>query len=260
MNPHVSPFILFPHPRHLNEPETLYSNRFRLENVPEALYRFEGDHEPVKEIVDQAHLSWIFRRTGKCSFVSFTAPFPDVAQSLSIKEAGGVAWRHIDSVYQLPTRAIIVELLRKCVNFELRARGLAFCAASKALYFPSGLLPADKIAYTTVNGKKRHVKVVGRKKFQRQPEPIFYRYHLSPVFAPIIDEQGNVFLIVKPRVRITEDNGNVFGSGVKAMQDASIYVRHGGIESGSHGRLPLQPICAVKRARALAWGLGSPLP
>lgn len=197
----------------LKKSETLYSNRFRLENVPEAICRFEGLQEPPQEVVNEAHLSWVFRRTGKCSFVAFTAPPSDVAQILSIREAGGIAWRHIDSVDRLPSKAVVVELVRQCINLELRARGLAYCTDSKTWYFTPGILPSDKLAYMTVDGKKRHVKVIGRKKFQRQPEPVYYRYYLSPAFGPTVDEQGRVFLIVKPRVRITDDNGKVPSSG-----------------------------------------------
>jgi hypothetical protein len=94
------------------QPEMLYTNRFRVLQVPDAILRFTSMKPLEGDRFYQVQRQWAFRRVDPQSFLAFHPP-PDAVQAeLDIQNAGGAAWEHFVEIDGILTRNLVPELIR----------------------------------------------------------------------------------------------------------------------------------------------------
>ncbi len=199
-----------------SEPETVYSNLFRVTKVPQAILRF-GHQKAVDE--DALAGRWAFRKTNDTELLSFERPPPELVDELGITELGGDLWSRVQKVDGVLTEHLLKELIRKTVYAECRRRGLQYCEQRKLVFFPFGLLKNDTLRLTQPDGSPSSFAVAGERSYGKAERGNKFRYHIAPVFVPRGDPQSGFDLIVRIRVRITDVAGQLYpGPGSNARR------------------------------------------
>jgi hypothetical protein len=199
-----------------SEPETVYSNLFRVTKVPQAILRF-GCNKAVDE--DKVAARWAFRKTRETEFLSFERPPPELVDELGISELGGDLWARTPKVDGVPMEHLLKELIRKTLYTECRRRGLQYCEQRKLTYFPFGLLKNDTLRLTQPDGSPSSFAVAGERSYGKAERGNKYRYHIAPVFVPRGEPQSGFDVIVRIRIRITDVSGQLYpGHGSNARR------------------------------------------
>jgi hypothetical protein len=198
-----------PHDVVCAEPETLYSNRFRVLEVPEGLKRFTSTLSMEDDAFLLASLQWAFRRVDPRCFVAFDSPPAELNKRFNIKPAGGIAWRHASDIDGIAIRNLVPELIRKSTQVLCMERGLRFCNDQKVLYFPDGLTKSDRLYFTKPDGSKSFVNSVGERTYWRPGLSVPYKYQLAPGFSTVHLTETSLAVLVRLRVRFTDQHGAV---------------------------------------------------
>jgi hypothetical protein len=119
------------------------------------------------------------------------------------------AWNNDASINGIPSLKLVSELLRNALNAKCKERGLQYCRETKLTYFPSGVIPKERIKYARPDGKSATVNVSGKRKFFRPGAVSEYRYYLAPDFFIKRDIFGNFSVALRIRIRITDIRGGV---------------------------------------------------
>ncbi len=141
------------------DPETVVSNQFRVLEIPKNLHRFKSDEPVDLNTVNQASLQWAFRRVDPQHFLSFHQPPDDLRASLCLQTEGEQWWAPCETIDGIAVRNLIPELVRKSLIVACIKKGLCFCPNRKHLYFPAGLLPAERLKLTRPNGTRSFIHV-----------------------------------------------------------------------------------------------------
>lgn len=99
------------------------------------------------------------------------------------------------------------------MNLACYKQGLVAMDDKKdTIYFPKGLLQADKLKFTTYDGEKSWVKSCGERKRYVAGALTKYRFHLSPKFKINKGEDGNYFASLRVSLFITDLTGAALSS------------------------------------------------
>lgn len=194
-------------PQHIieNRKETLYTNCFAFERVPERLYLIKWQEEERRPDLDKLPVVWPYYRLPGDRVAAFSSPPAEIPKSCYTAE-NSILWREIDSYEGVRLRDIVSNLLWQSLAFTLVRRGLKRDPNKGLFYFPRGLLRKNKIRYVGRRGRKTWVSVVGEKRFRGQP----YHYYLAPDFQ-IRQDLGQAFVAqMKVRVFLTDAKGKGF--------------------------------------------------
>jgi hypothetical protein len=197
-------------PQHIiqHRRETLHTNCFAFERIPERLYLIkwrEGKHMPG---LDELPTVWPHYELSGGKVVAFSLPPADVPVWAYTAE-GDVLWREQDIYEGSRSRDIVSNLLWQSFARTLLRRGLKRDPEMGLFYFPRGLVQQNKIRYVGRRGRKTWVSVVGEKQFRGKP----YRYYLAPDFQ-IRQDLGQDFVAqMKIRVFLTDVKGKRFDHG-----------------------------------------------
>ena len=74
-----------------DEKETLFSNCFRVQQIPEVIYRFKSRKAIQKEKLNTLKLEWSYRRIDPYTFLSFHSPPASILKEYGVTEKGGWA-------------------------------------------------------------------------------------------------------------------------------------------------------------------------
>ena len=191
-------------PQHVIEHrrETLYTNCFAFERIPERLHLIkwrEGKHRPN---LDALLTVWPYYDLSGSNVVAFSPPPAEVPVEAYTAE-GDVSWREQEIHEGVRSRDIVSNLLWQSFARTLLRRGLKRDPDKGLFYFPRGLVRKNKIKYVGRRGRKTWVAVVGEKTLRGKP----YRYHLAPDFQ-IRQDLGQDFVAqMKIRVFLTDLKG-----------------------------------------------------
>jgi hypothetical protein len=191
-------------PQHVieNRKETLYTNCFAFERIPERLHLIKWQDEGPRPDLDRLPVVWPYYSFPGDRVVAFSPPPPEIPHSC-YTVAQEVLWRKVDIYEGVPSRDIVSNLLWQSVVFTLVRRGLSRDTEKGLFYFPRGLIRKNKIRYVGRRGRKTWVSVVGEKRFRGKP----YRYCLAPDFR-IRQDLGQDFVSqLKIRVFLTDIRG-----------------------------------------------------
>jgi len=200
-------------PQHviLERPETLYTNCFAFERIPERLYVLEWV-VPQRLNLEKLPSVWPYYEVGENRLLAFSRP-PVEIPSTEYKVVDDPVWREAETVEDVRSRDVVSNLLWQALARTLIRRRLQRDPKTHLFYFPRGVLPKNKIAYVNLGHRKTWVSVIGEKTFRHRP----YRYHLAPDFQ-IRQDLGQDFVAqIKVRVRLTDTKGIVF-EGMSAIQ------------------------------------------
>lgn len=184
-------------------PDTLTSNVYRFERIPEVLRHFRL----TRALAPGARVQ-LFRDTGCWTIgstdilaFSLSNTFLLDHQPQVVEE---VKWREVDTIAGLRIAHVLPKILSRALEARCLQRGLVFDAATRALYFPSNSLPKDRLPFVDKLGRGRAVRVAG---FQHKQGERF-RYHLAPRFR-VIDWSGMGYAaIITVGLRVTDAFGH----------------------------------------------------
>ncbi|MGD9852552.1 MAG: hypothetical protein AB7T38_14935 [Nitrospirales bacterium] len=191
------------------QPEILYSNRFRVLKTPDVIKRFISKVPIDNDSLHSAGRKWAFRRVDPYSFLSFHSPPLELVEQHGIKSAGGVAWRHVPHVDNISTQNLTPELVRKTLQVAYEEKGLRFCNDRKQLFFPQGLARFERLYFTKPNGSKSFITCTGERKYWRPQLSAVYKYYLGPSLSTIRNADGSFGVLVRVHVRFTDVEGNI---------------------------------------------------
>lgn len=194
-------------PQHVteNRRETLYTNCFAFERIPDRLHVLSWRAGKFAGNLDALTPVWPYYELEGGRLVAFSAPPKEVPSSAYFCE-GSVMWRESESCEGVRSRDIVSNLLWQAFARTLTHRGLKRDPEKGLFYFPRGLVRKNKIKYVGRRGRRTWVTVVGEKKLRGKP----YRYYLAPDFQ-IRQDLGQDFVAqMKIRVFLTDPKGKRF--------------------------------------------------
>lgn len=198
--------FLLPGTTIIDRPDTWWSNLLVPLEITDHIMLLEYDKDIKLPEDPQAYLFWPFRKISDRRFLSFTLP-PDNIIQQPVLHTHELTWRDKDSIEGISTRNLIAELLKKSLIAHALSIGMHLCPATWVLYFPSGMLPNDRVNFDLPTGRRSFVNISGERTYKSYKKKEKYRYQLAVQFfvAQHLDKEPVV--IIKPRVRITDGAG-----------------------------------------------------
>ncbi|MFN8176400.1 MAG: toll/interleukin-1 receptor domain-containing protein [bacterium] len=204
---HVVEAALLPPEVLIREPEELTSNWFPFVSIPEGILRFTTE-VAESDSADAALLeAWPHRRGAGGVFYSLVVPPRAVAQSASLRAAGGTLWRYVDSIDGLPTSTLIIELLNKSILTRCHGLGLKHARGDDTVYFPKGLIPSERLRFASPSAepssRRTHVRLWGR----RRSGASHFQYHLGFILRARRGAGRDIVAQLRLRLHVTDDGG-----------------------------------------------------
>ncbi len=198
----------------LETSETLYSNVSPFVAVPERLYGFDLSRPLSPPEKDELAARWAFylvegpsiSLTAPATFLAFEQPPAPLPPNLSLKPAGVSLWQELPKVFGLSSWQVAKPLLRKTVLLTCAGLGLRPAEDGTFLYFPSGLVPRNKLKYRGYSGRSLPVATVGERTFRGKDK---FRHHLGFTFDVLRLPEGPVAAKFRIRLRLTDLDGKL---------------------------------------------------
>jgi len=188
-------------------PERLWANLLEITEIPDTVLRITT----ADALPDNAALSWTFWRENDRVAWSFEGPPP----AIEVDEIEELDWRRSGKDGDRRTaRDMVTTLLHEALRRHCLAKGLAESADRKYLYFPTDLVPANRLRFTSYDESKTWVNAVGERSAWTGLGTEKFRYHLALEFRPAVDRWSVPAIQVRNRVYLT-DLGAVPLEGVK---------------------------------------------
>ncbi len=183
-------------------PERLWTNLIEIEDLPSTLLRITVADPPASDAV----ATWPHYRESDTVAWSFEAP--EDSRVLDLVELEEVDWRAPYGASGLRLADVVTRLLSQYLHFHCVGKGMAVTADGEHLYFPSGVLPGDRLSFTGYEGKATWLLAVGERTFRvgnsaREKS----RYHLSPTLRPNLWKYARPVVQVQVRVFLTDLSG-----------------------------------------------------
>lgn len=193
------------------EKETLFSNCFRVQQIPPVIYRFKALRTIPKERLEALKSDWSYRKVdkvGSITFLSFHKPPASIAKEYGISEKGGGLWPEVEKIDGIWSPNLVSELIRKALVVKCHQEGLKYCPETGLLYFPPGLVKNNRLNFTRPNDvSKTWVAPHGERTYRPQRK---YRYALAPVFFVHQDLFDDFTVLIRMRVRLSDTKGKAF--------------------------------------------------
>lgn len=135
-------------------------------------FEYEGDNTKISALMNETGIPHALFNRHVISFAQMSAIQERLPPSFSLKVRAQVAFddfingstKEMSGPARDDAQKIATSLLRKHVERYLQDRGLKKFETSSApaFYFPSGLLPKDKVSYVAASGRRTNKNVVGR--------------------------------------------------------------------------------------------------
>ena len=191
-----------------HEEETLYSNCFRVQQIPKVIYRFKAKNRIPKELLGTLKFEWSYREVDPYTFLSFHEPPISIMKEYGITKNGGGLWREMKKkLHGVWPFHVASELIRKSLIVKCHQKGLQYCTETNQLYFPADLVKGNRLYFTRPEDSETHVVACGRRKHPTGGE---YLYFLAPVFYVRQDLFDDFTMIMRIRVRLSSLEGVPF--------------------------------------------------
>lgn len=150
--------------------EMLYSNLFPILSIPDTIFFHEG-------LATRPPSSWPHEMHVKmtCFALELTPP------PISIRVTSPVNWRDPPPWIRCNLSHVVTSLIRQYVENYCLTKGLIREPSKGFLYFPSNLIPGNRLSYTNYSGRRTWTQVAGQRKWRDGKK---YSYHVVPVFRP----------------------------------------------------------------------------
>ncbi|MDE0182650.1 MAG: toll/interleukin-1 receptor domain-containing protein [Caldilineaceae bacterium] len=190
------------------EPELLVSNCFEIIQIPRYLRIYN-----VKSGALSKSELYVLRREWACSdvtpstVIAFHDPPTSVTAKHSVQYVKQVSWREATKVDGIDSHDLAVRLIRRSLYRLMEGYGLKYSESSNNFYLPSGLLQNDRVSVILPNGRKSWFLGVGARKYSTAKGGETYRYHLSPSFDVLREQNEPSALFLRNRVHLTDIQG-----------------------------------------------------
>ncbi len=190
-----------------NEKETVFSNCFRVHQIPKVIYRFKSREAIPKEKLSALRLEWSYREIDPYTFLSFYSPPASILKEYGVTEKGGGLWPEVEKIDGIRSFNLVSELIQKALIVKCHQKGLKYCPETKQLYFPRDLDKSNRISFTQPDGKKTNIAASGKRKHLSGSK---YLYSLAPNFFVRQDLFGDFTVLLWIRVRLSGTEGKPF--------------------------------------------------
>lgn len=191
--------------------ETVFSNCFRVLQIPSVIHRFKALKAIPKERLEALKFDWSYRKVNSITFLSFHKPPASIAKEYDISERGGGLWAEVEKIDGIWSLNLASELIRKALVVKCHQKGLKYCPEAKLLYFPPGLVKNNRLNFTRPNdGSNTHVNTCGRRTYRSGQSRWEYRYSLAPTFTVRQDLLDDFTVLLRIRVRLSDTKGKAF--------------------------------------------------
>lgn len=189
--------------------EVVHTNLVKIEKLPTKIKKITTntylEWKNVRDLIGE----WVAYFIDPFTLVSFDLPNKEISEELGITKVTDIEWKNIDNIEDVNRDNILKYLISRSLESKCLKLGLLRAEGTNMIYFPEGLLKNDKIKFVNYKGRKtnvmatgvRNIKYVGRE----------YRYHLSPNFTAII-EDNDLLVQVGIQLYITNLSGFPFKS------------------------------------------------
>ena len=189
-------------------PETLFTNHLRFTQIPSDILRFSLA-SPMTPLEQQTVTEgWAYHAVSPTIVFALTSPPGYLLTSDRVSLAARIPRRATESADGIDTSNLISSLLHKTVLVEYLRRGLKPSPDHRLVYFPSGLLPNDKLVFSGYDERPTWLLATGERTYRRRGEVERYRYHLSPRLRMRRDIAPDFVLQVTPGLYLTDLQGN----------------------------------------------------
>lgn len=199
----------------LDTPEPLWSNCYEITEIPATFYDVQASRKLASVERYQLSEHWPFYRIADDRFIAFSDP-PAIAEMPFSLARTDTHPRTTPLVAGVSGIDIATHLVKRGLFHHARSRGLAMTRDWTA-YFPSGLLPKDKLSFVSYTGKKSSIAVLGERKFGNGR----MRYNLGATFFVKLDLLPMPVVQIKARLNVTDPaKPNLSGHGINARRKA----------------------------------------
>lgn len=190
-----------------DSPETLFSNCLPVEHIPPRILRFEAENDLSSQSIQELKFVWSFRKLSSRVLVSLHHPGSALLNKHRLQRTEALAWANKEQLYDVKTRDLLVELIRKALSVKCHQKGLVYCPDTRLHFFSTNLVPDDRLKFTRPDGSKTYVLATGQRTYWRPSGSQVYKYHLAPVFSVMLWPFDTYTVITQVSVRITDEAG-----------------------------------------------------
>ena len=183
--------------------EILRANVLPVIEAPQVLHKYEL--QQGKRPSD-LHGRWPCYALTKTNIAWSFAP-PDADLGVSVVKAASVSWQDVPEFDGLRMADVGQAVLRKALTVKCLQRGMRFVPKSRLTYFPAGILPDNRLRFTSYDGKSTFVNAVGERTFKSGEIRERIRYHLAPGFWLSTSELGQRVVRVAIHLHLTDLRG-----------------------------------------------------
>ena len=190
------------------EPESLASNCFSIEQIPEYIreYKMGASRGSIHEWRSIQRI-WPCWHIAPNRSLALHDPPQNLRDDYRIQCTGRFSWDGRTMLHGLRTQDLLVSLVRKSLEVLMNSKGIAFCAIRKQWYIPHGLVEKNRIYCAFPSGKRTWFRGVGQRKYPARPIPETYQYHMSPSFDVLRNQSGPAVVLLRTRVYFRDEEG-----------------------------------------------------
>ena len=190
------------------EQETLFSNCFRIHQIPRVIHRFKTQGAIPEEKLEELRCEWSHREVNPNTFLSFHEPPTAIIKKYKMIKKGGAVWLEVDKIDGIWSPNLVSELIKKALIVRCCQKGLKYWSEKKQLYFPPDLVENNRLKLTRPDdGSETFVLASGRRTYGQESE---YLYSLSPNFFVIQDFLNGFTVLIRIRVYLSDIEGKAF--------------------------------------------------
>lgn len=183
------------------QPETLWTSTLDILEVPAEVIRLSTTHESLGPRLR----GWpAFRENDLCYWVLEMPPTiePDIAVNRRRFE-----WAKEQPPSGISLTNVVTVLLRIYLRERCRAKGLLSDDPRGDLYFPTDLLPQNRIAFRLPSGQTTRTAIVGTRTFLISGMREVCHYHIAPRLTASLSKPDRASVFISIGVRITDSAG-----------------------------------------------------
>ena len=193
-----------------DEIEIIFSNCLRIHQIPDVIYRYITPVRIQTERLEKLSFEWSFRNVDSQRFLSFQKPPESIMTEYKLTQKGGSLWADVERIDGISTYNLASELIRKAIIVKCFQKGLKYCPETKQIFFPLDIVEKNRLkfirpdsgleTYVLTNGKRKH------------PSGGNFLYSLAPSFYVRHDFFDHFTVLVRIRVRLSDEGGKVFST------------------------------------------------
>jgi hypothetical protein len=177
--------------------------------LPEAIQLFSWKKNSNAQGLDKLG-HWGHRQVDPSYLLSFHYAPGQLAKDLGIVYKDRIVWNTVPEICGIRVEDLLKELVKKSLYAECLRRGLHYCEDRDLVYFPFDLLKNDHLPFRKLNGQGTFFNVAGERTHGKGERARKFHYHVAPVFVPKESSAGGYEIIVRIRLRLTDNEGKLF--------------------------------------------------